>query len=143
MATEKLGFEMTYVAGADLSGATNQYKFVKFNGTVGPTGQPEVILCAAVTDKPCGVLQEKPRLGEACKVIVYGKTKLRADAALTVGLYIGTSADGEADAKVIGGQAGTFAQAAEVIVGYVCEAAGAAGELCGAVINCATPVAAL
>lgn len=112
----------TYEAGADMSAA--QYKFVKFDGNTGPTGQPRVIVCTGATDKPVGVLQNDPKLvGEAAVVCVAGWTKVQADAALAVDAYVGTSADGQADAKVPG------TDTTEYICGRVVRAAGAAGGI--------------
>lgn len=111
------------VAGADLR--THQYKFVKLNA------DNQVILPTAATDVPIGVLQDKPNTGEAATVCAIGITKVQADAALTAGTLIGTSADGQADAKVPGTDTTQYT-AGQVIVG-----AGAAAELAVAVINCA------
>jgi len=120
----------TYEATGDLSAA--QFKFVKFDGNVGATGCPRVIVCTAATDKPAGVLQDKPTTtGEACLVAIYGETKVQADASLTVGTAIGTSADGQADAKVVG------TDTTEYIVGHITLAAGAAGRIASAWIDCA------
>lgn len=132
MAVESNLVNKTYEATGDLSAA--QYKFVKFDGNVGATGCPRVIVCTAATDKPAGVLQDKPTTtGEACLVCVLGETKVKADAALTVGLAIGTSADGEADAKTVG------TDTTEYIVGHVTIAAGAQGRTASAWINCIAP----
>lgn len=112
-------------AGADLS--THQYKFVKLSAS------KTVILCAAATDVPIGVLQNKPTSGREAAVCAIGVTKVSSDAALTAGTVIGTSADGQADAKVAG------TDTTEYAVGVVVLASGAAGDLATAVINCASP----
>lgn len=131
MAVEMPGFKKTFEAGADLTAA--QFKFVKLDGTVGPTGCPRVVVCAADTDLPAGVLQNDPKVvGEGADVMITGETKVQADAALaTVGVLIGTSADGQADAK----SAGT----ASYIVGYVSKTASGANVLASAIINCINP----
>ena len=49
------GFSFTRVAGADLS--SDQYKYVKLSTT------DTVILCAAATDVPIGILQNAPASG--------------------------------------------------------------------------------
>ena len=127
MATDNLGTSATiesFNANADLSAA--QYKFVELAAA-------GVTVCNAATDKPIGVLQNKPTSGQVAVVVVTGKTKVQADAALTVGTEIGTSADGQADAKVLG------TDTTEFVVGVVTKAASAAGELATALINCIPP----
>lgn len=114
-------------AGADLSAATAQYKFVKLNAA------KQVILCAAATDKPLGVLQNRPASGEAAKVCAIGVTKVRGDADLAAGDLIGTSGDGEADAKTPG------TDTTEYVVGQVVEDNAAVGGYATAIINCASP----
>jgi len=74
-------------AGADLSAL--QYTFVKLNSS----GQ--VVACAAVTDTPLGILQNKPTSGQTAEVGVHGVSKLVASAAVTPGALIGTAASGK------------------------------------------------
>jgi hypothetical protein len=132
MAVESNLVNKTYEATGDLSAA--QYKFVKFDGNVGATGCPRVIVCTAATDKPAGVLQDKPTTtGEACLVCVIGETKVQADASLAVGVAIGTSADGQADAKTAG------TDTTEYTVGHITLAAGAASRIASAWIDCTAP----
>lgn len=123
MAAEESLKSFSAVAGADLSGVANQYKFVKLNAN------RQVILCAAATDVPVGVLQNRPGNGEAATVGYHGITKVQADAALSAGAQIGTSADGQADAKTPG------TDTTEYVVGIVVGGAGAAGELAEALIS--------
>lgn len=118
----------SFPAGADLSAAANQYKFVELNSG------GDVTVCNAATDTPIGVLQNRPRLGEMAEVRIFGPTKVQADAALaTPGTLIGTSADGQADAKTLA-DAGT-----ELAVGRTLTTSGAAGEVIRALINCISP----
>lgn len=120
--------DMSFPAGADLSAVANQFKFVELNSG------GDVTVCNAVTDTPIGVLQNRPKSGEMAEVRVFGPTKLQADAALaTPGAIIGTSADGQADAKALG-DAGT-----ELAVGRTITTAAAAGEVFLAVVNCINP----
>jgi len=112
----------SFDAGADLS--TKQFFFVKLSA------DRKVILCAAATDKPIGVLQNKPKLNEAAEVMVIGRTKVESDAALTAGDLIGTSADGQADAKTPG------TDTTEFICGVVTVGSAAAGEMAEVLINC-------
>lgn len=80
------------VAGADLSAAGNQYKFVKLSAA------QTVVLCAATTDKPIGILQNTPASGAAATVACSGVSKVQGDADLAFGNSVGTSADGQAAA---------------------------------------------
>lgn len=119
------------VAGADLSAASAQYKFVKLSA------DGTVVLCSALTDKPIGVLQAptpSSAYPQPVTVCGFGVTKVQADASLTAGDLIGTSADGQADAKTPG--AGT-----EFVVGQVIAVEGGttAGNYITAFINCANP----
>lgn len=95
MATDSnLNTRGKYTASADLS--TKQFHFVKFSGN------GTVDVCSAITDNPCGVLQNNPASGEAAVVCVSGLTKVVANATLAFGDVIGTSADGQADPIVNG-----------------------------------------
>lgn len=128
MATEG-PFALRYgqaTAGADLS--THQFKFVKLGTTEGT-----VILCADAADRPIGVLQNAPTSGQPADVLMIGVTKISSDAALADGVEIGTSADGQADAKVRG------TDLDEYIVGVMLSTTSAAAEIGKAAINCIAP----
>lgn len=87
--------KITLVAGADLS--THQYKFVKFNGS------NQVVLVAALTDRPIGVLQNAPLSGQEAEVTIVGGTKLVTGAGgLTDGAIVGTTAAGLGAVKAPG-----------------------------------------
>jgi len=119
------GFSFTRVAGADLS--SDQYKYVKLSTT------DTVILCAAATDVPIGILQNAPASGAEATIMVTGISKVSSDAALSIGNLIGTSADGQADAKTSG------SDTTEYVVGVVLEASSGAGALATATVNCLNP----
>ena len=125
MAFEIPGFTFTRVAGADLS--SSQYYFVKLSTT------DTVIVCAAATDIPIGILQNAPTSGQEATIMVTGISKVSADAALAIGQLIGTAADGQADAKTVG------TDTTEYVVGNVLVAAGAAGEMATTTVNCLNP----
>jgi hypothetical protein len=117
--------DQSFEAAADLSAEANQFKFVKLDAA------GKVVAIAAITDMPIGVLQNRPALGEMATVRVVGVTKLQADAALaTPGAIIGTSADGQADAKTLA-DAGT-----EFAAGRTLEAATAAAVVFRAFVDC-------
>lgn len=115
---------ITAVAGADLS--AKQFYFVKYSGT-------SVVLCAAATDVPIGVLQNDPISGAEAAILVVGGTKIVSSASIAAGVKIGTDSAGKADAKVAG------TDITEYTVGQVILAATADGEVLTAVINCASP----
>lgn len=112
----------TFKAGADLS--AKQYYFMKLTGTA-----DEVTVCNGATDKPIGVLQNKPTSGQAAEVVIIGITKVSADGTLDEGDSIGTSADGQAAVY-------TASDTTKFIVGQALLPA-AAGEIGTAVIDCA------
>ena len=115
------------VAGAGLTASTVQYRFVKISA------DNTVVLCAATTDVPCGVIQAPVQAtGDPVEVVYEGETMLQADASITAGNVISTSADGQAQAAVT----------AQYIAGLAINIAGAttAGTLVTAVVSCAKPV---
>lgn len=110
----------------DLS--AKQYRFVKLSSG-------NVVAITSATDIPIGVLQNTPDgiVGESADVCLFGVTKIEADAALSQGDWIGPSADGQADLKVIG------TDATEFICGRMLTAASGVGAVGTAAINCITP----
>lgn len=116
-------------AGAGISGASAQYKFVKMSADL------TVVLCSAVTDVPIGVLQAPAAQGDPCEVVALGETQLQAGGSLTAGNLIGTNASGQAAALTPGTDTTKF------IVGQVVNVAGAtsAGNLITAAVNCVSP----
>lgn len=118
--------QITVEASADLS--TKQYHFVELDAN----GRAAV--CNAATDVPIGVLQNAPdALGKPAEVLLLGITKVVADAAIAVGDLIGTSADGQGDAKVPGTDTTNY------VVGRALSAVSAAGQVFTAAINCMNP----
>jgi hypothetical protein len=120
------------VSGADLSASTVAFKFVKMSA------DRTVVLCNGATDVPIGVIQAPTPTAtypQSVNVCAIGLTKLQADASLTYGQAIGTSGDGQADAKTLG------SDTTEYVVGQVVEVAGGttAGNFITAIINCASP----
>ena len=118
-------FKITLEAGADLS--AKQFYFVKLD-TNG-----KAVVCSNAQDKPVGVLQNNPTSGQAAEIVVVGLTKVSSDAGLTIGNLIGTSADGQADAKTPG------TDTSEYVVGTVLTTTGAAGVIGSVLVNCANP----
>jgi len=115
----------SFEAAADLS--AKQYYFVKLNSS----GQ--VAVCAAATDVPIGVLQNKPVSGAMATVVIIGITKINSDEALAAGNMIATSGDGQAQVLVVGTETTVY------VAGQCLFASTAAGELATAVINCSAP----
>lgn len=119
-------FTVSREAAADLS--AHQFKFVKLDSN------GRVAAIAAATDIPFGILQSKPdALGKAAEVMVAGISEVQADAALTIGWLIGTSADGQADRKIPG------TDTTEYPVGHVLIGADNAGERATVMFNCMSP----
>lgn len=122
------------VAGADLSASSTQYKFVKYNGT-----DNQVVLCAATTDIPAGVLQApapSSAVGTPVEVLAIGVTKVQISGSLSSGNTIGTDGNGRARSNVAG------TDTTKYIVGqYMATQGGGttAGDYGTAVVNCASP----
>jgi len=118
-------FKISLKAGADLS--AKQYYFVKLNSS------GNAVVCAAATDVPVGVLQNNPTANQSAEIVVVGLTKVSTDAALAIGNLIGTSSDGQADAKTVG------TDTTEYVVGVAMVTSGAADTITTAMVNCANP----
>lgn len=118
-------FKITLEAGADLS--AKQFHFVKLDN------DGKAVVCSGATDKPVGVLQNNPVATQAAEIVVLGLTKVSSDAALAIGVLIGTSADGQADVKTPG------SDTTEFVVGTVLVATSAAGVIASVLVNCANP----
>ena len=112
----------TLTAAADLS--AKQYYFVKLASAT------TVTVCAAITDKPIGVLQNNPTAGQQAIVRPFGVSEMSADGTIAVGASLGTSSDGQADSIVAGTDTTVY------LVGTAIGAA-SAGETFTALINCA------
>lgn len=102
--------------------------------TVDPSdGKIHVTPITGATDVPYGVIQENPKTGEACTVVVIGGTKIAVGAAvLGAGDFIMTNATGYALTYATGG--GTSYNLG------VCDVESQANGITSAIINCATPV---
>jgi hypothetical protein len=98
-------------AGADLR--TAQYKAVKINSS----GQA---VLAAAGDFAIGILQNKPNTGEAATIQIHGISKASADAAITAGVRVTPSADGQLVTSTV---------ATDNTIGVALEGAGAAGVI--------------
>ena len=95
MAYEIPGFTFSLAAGADLSAAVNQYKWVQVT-----TGKLAIL--SGDDDAPTvGVLQNHPASGAEAEIMSSGISKVRAaDAtALAVGALIGPDANGLSEVK--------------------------------------------
>ena len=111
-------------AGGDLS--TLQFRFVKMSGA-------KLVAITSVTDIPFGVLQEGVVSGRMAEVVIYGPTKLVADAASVAGVQIGPSADGQAETKIVG------VDVTEYIAGMALGAASGVGMIFESFVNCVNP----
>jgi hypothetical protein len=127
------------LSGEDLSASTCAFKLVKWD-TV--TGAPYVVLCDAETDVACGVLQAPTPTaaeGQPVQVVAVGVTKIQGDGTVTVGETFGPSTTGTAHKCVY------VTDKTKYIHGYILnrEAAGSAGMLLTAVVNCINPMKAV
>ena len=126
MAFELQGFKFTAIAGENLT--AKQYHFMKLSANL------TVVGCSAVTDIPCGVLQNNPVATGSAEVMVYGITKLVAPS-LTAGNLVGTSNTGTG-VVITPTAVGSIYYAGQCIIGT---GAGSA-EVASVLINCATPI---
>ena len=118
MSTEQAIWRESFEAAEDLS--DYQYHFVVLN-TSGKVRLPD-----AEDEVAIGILQNAPESGEAAEVMIIGKSKLVANAILTIGKFVKPEYVGAADAGK-GDDAGTWWDAAR---GMVVEASGAEDDLC-------------
>ena len=124
----------TFEAAADLS--AKQYYLVKLDAN------GKVVVCAATSDVPVGVLQNKPTSGQAAEVLVCGVSKVSSDAAIDEGKLLKTSADGQVaavtpDLAIDEGGSDTLTGIFAIGVAYT--ASGGAGEIITAGINTLLP----
>lgn len=121
-----LTLDTTRVAGADLS--TKQFYFVKLDNT------GKVVLCNGATDKPYGILQDKPNAsGVGCVVARQGISKVSAAAGNTQGNVGGTDANGQFAGYVFG------TDTTKYICAEVVEDADAANGTCSVSFSCFCP----
>ena len=127
MATDmQLVSDVTFEAAADLS--TKQFHFVKL------TAANTVGAIAADTDVPVGILQNKPSAaGRPAVVRMFGISKASADAGISVGALIGTSADGQAITRTVS------TDAAKYVLGVALTACSNASEIVEVSLNCMNP----
>lgn len=127
MAYEVPGYKLTMVAGEDLTAC--QHKFVKISAN------DTVVMATELADIPCGVLQNNPPSGGAAEIMVTGISKLKVGAggALAAGNLVGGDAEG-CGVVVDPDGATDYYYVGQIVLGA------SAGEICSALINCATPV---
>ena len=122
MATEQAIWRESFEAAEDLS--DYQFHFVVLNSS------GKARLLDAEDEVAIGILQNAPESGEAAVVMIMGKSKLVANAALTVGTFVKPEYVGATDAGK-GDDAGTWWDTAR---GMVVEAAGAEDDICSVVL---------
>lgn len=124
--TENWILTKTFKAASDQSASFQ--KLVKLDAS------GDVLICAAATDIPIGVLLNKPdAAGKAAIVGIIGIGFAEGDAALNEFDLIGTSSDGQLDAKAAG------SDTTEYVVGQVLQGSTAASDLVVCAFNFATP----
>jgi hypothetical protein len=122
MATEQAIWRDSFEAAEDLS--DYQWHFVALNSS------GKVRLMDSEDEVAIGVLQNAPESGAAAEVMILGKTKLVANAALSVGKFVKPEYVGAADAGKAD-DAGTWWDTAR---GMVVEAAGAEDDVCSVIL---------
>lgn len=124
MTTSGGGLEFeSFVAAGDLS--TKKHYFMKLSA------DRTVTTCAAVTDKPIGVLYNKPAAaGRAAQIAVEGRVEIVAGGTVAAGDKVGTHSDGTVVAYVPG------TDTTKYIVG-MCVVGAASGEIAVCDIDCA------
>lgn len=110
MSTQGQTVRESFIAGADLSAA--QFTFVVMNTT------DRTVVAAGNAAAADGIVINKPALGEAATVVLFGRTIVLAGVGgLTAGANVGVDANG----------AGVVAATSDIIVGKVVDAAVAGG----------------
>lgn len=122
MAIEHAGVRFSFKAATDMS--TYQNKLVKLSTSSAFTVQ----VFSAAGDEPIGVLQNTPEAGENADVTLInggGLVKVSADAAISIGSKVMTSADGQVASALYG----VVATGTSFFIGTALEAAGAADDI--------------
>jgi hypothetical protein len=122
MAFEIPGAQFSFVAGEDLRAKRFYFLKLHTDGTV--------LLCAADTDNPIGILQNTPNIGQMATVMVDGISKVVGGADLSLGQLVGTSSAGKALSYVHGSDTTKY------IVGRVVEENSADGGVASIIFSC-------
>jgi len=123
MPVEVPGFKFSKEAAADLS--AKQFHFVKLDAN------GRIAAIAAITDRPCGILQNKPSaLGQAAEIMADGISRLVGGANVAKGDMLGTSAVGRAVAIVSGVDVTQYA------LGTIMDDSDADGQECSVLFDC-------
>lgn len=88
MAVEERVELVSAETGADLSAAANEFKVVKLDAN------GKVVLAAALTDVPFGILYDVAKADRVVPVAVGGIAKAKAGATIAAGAPVATKADG-------------------------------------------------
>jgi hypothetical protein len=132
---DRTSIKISRVAKVDLR--TKQFCFVKLAAAAAAYSdglEDQVDLCAAATDIPIGVLQNKPNAGEEAEIMMAGITKIQGNADLSAGfpgtpVLIATSNDGQAAAAL----------STNYVVGQLLQAPTGAGIIGVMAVNCLAP----
>lgn len=107
----------TTPAGFIAGGTIAQYRLVKLDSTQG-----QVVVTSAITDVGVGASMQSASSGDTVPVQTFGKVKLTASAAISIGAEVMPTAAGS-------GKVMTSAGATAVSIGLALEAAGADGDI--------------
>lgn len=92
MSQDMRGLDITLRAGANINTTTADFRAVQIGSAM------SALICASMTSKPIGVLQNRPKdnTGASCQVRVAGVTKLYLNDTCTAGDLIGIYTSGTA-----------------------------------------------
>lgn len=128
MAIEHAGVRFSFKAATDMS--TYQYKVVKLSTSSAFTVQ----VMSAASDEPIGILQNAPSAGQNADVFLInggGFSKVSADAAISIGSKVMSSADGQAASALYG----VVSTGTSFFLGFALEAASTAGDIITVVLG--------
>lgn len=86
-------YDDSFVSNDDLSAQADQFRPVKLV----TTAKNRVTVCTAATDKVIGIVQDKPKIGDAAQVAIFGRYFAKVDGsgtAIVPGDYLGLNAAG-------------------------------------------------
>lgn len=86
-------YDDSFVSNDDLSAQADQFRPVKLV----TTQKNRVTVCAAATDRAIGIVQDKPKVGDAAQVAVFGRYFAKVDGsgtAIAIGDWLGLNAAG-------------------------------------------------
>jgi hypothetical protein len=103
----------SFVCNDDLSALADQFRPVKLV----TTAKNRITVCTAATDPVYGIVQDKPKVGDAAQVAIFGRYFAKVDGsgtAIAIGDYLGVNAAGTMLVKKATADFGVCARALDV-----------------------------